>query len=102
VLVVSDPAARPYSSAGCTDRFFGTYYANATSFGEEWIRCTTDTPSFNLWETDKTKTADLGLDWISCDAYVAADGSASAVVTDPRASAATLPPGALARVNDTW
>ena len=51
-------------------------YAKATDFGEEWIRCTTETPSFHLRETEPKILVDLAMDWINCDAYLNADGRA--------------------------
>lgn len=75
------------NSASCTDEFYGTYYAKITSFGEEWVRCTTQIPAF-------ASALHLGLDWISCDAYVQADG----VATDGRLEASKTPVGGVARI----
>ena len=86
----------PYdtNNAHCTDEFYGTYYAKATSFGEEWIRCTTQIPAYS----SSLKKIDLALDWIDCDVHVEANANATAASTDGRLEASKTPIGGVARM----
>ena len=75
----------------CTKNFDGTYHAVVTSFGEEWVRCTTQVPAY----ATSLSAIDLGLDWISCAAYA---NATAAEVTDGRLAASRTPVGGVARV----